>query len=761
MSAVLSALPVRRRSTEKATAAAPPPTDWWRTDPTIKTWLAGTFEGGGAKGVAYLGALRATKEQGCWFGAVAGASAGAITATLIAAGLDVEALGHQSDVAFTTMRPSGVLASVLRLRTNFGALDNRNVRTWLEGILKGQVEGLRGVTLTSPVTFADLYAATGIELNVVAADVTRSRQIVFNVWDTPRVQVTEAVLASSAIPLAFAPGHLEVPDGDRGTFTHTIVDGGVWANFPTFVFGDRSYRAYSKRPTDVAQDYVVGYLLAEESDPETNLSDSQFRSVDEAPAPLEWQTSARLAAPLTSVKGLALAAAGLLALIARPFVIVGGWLSLGRDPVWRGRWPRLLGPGGQMFGVVDDALSSLHGGLIALGAGIALAVGAWLSVGLLFGLIVGFLDDIRIDMGFRDVSAVLGSVLIVVGLSVVAILVIAITVLTGVLLFVNYVLLGAVRQTGYGVLRTYIAGPGAPIWTGADKLDNVIRLPIPRDLSTLSFDRTKPKVEAAVTKAVQDAHDVTVTRLVEILATPSVAVEPAPTLVAPAPGGDSAAVHPYPGSPLSSFARIGLLSLFVLVIVAIANVLAPTPDWFRYQVNVRFCAEQLATPDGAVHPADRTCSIRQHPVRAAGIRSPDLRDDLGQRAGSGPQRRSGELGGRSHRVDRHRPELRRGRLRDHRQRLCRRNPDVPTDAEDDRGSRRPLGSSPHGRAANGIIGACRSSTSTPTCSRGTGSSSCGRTAPRTACRSGRTGATRSSAAPRRWSSRSPATSTTT
>ena len=48
--------------------------------------IAGVFEGGGAKGIAYAGALEELEAQGVSFGAVAGASAGAITAALIAAG---------------------------------------------------------------------------------------------------------------------------------------------------------------------------------------------------------------------------------------------------------------------------------------------------------------------------------------------------------------------------------------------------------------------------------------------------------------------------------------------------------------------------------------------------------------------------------------------------------------------------------------------------------------------------------------------------
>lgn len=46
----------------------------------------GVFEGGGALGTAYVGALRALHDNGIWFARVAGNSAGAITASMIAAG---------------------------------------------------------------------------------------------------------------------------------------------------------------------------------------------------------------------------------------------------------------------------------------------------------------------------------------------------------------------------------------------------------------------------------------------------------------------------------------------------------------------------------------------------------------------------------------------------------------------------------------------------------------------------------------------------
>ena len=46
----------------------------------------GVFEGGGAKGAAFVGALEAMEKHDLWFQRVAGTSAGSIVAALIAAG---------------------------------------------------------------------------------------------------------------------------------------------------------------------------------------------------------------------------------------------------------------------------------------------------------------------------------------------------------------------------------------------------------------------------------------------------------------------------------------------------------------------------------------------------------------------------------------------------------------------------------------------------------------------------------------------------
>lgn len=54
--------------------------------PTNPTLVDGVFQGGGALGAAYVGALRALEANGIWFSRVAGNSAGSIIAALVAAG---------------------------------------------------------------------------------------------------------------------------------------------------------------------------------------------------------------------------------------------------------------------------------------------------------------------------------------------------------------------------------------------------------------------------------------------------------------------------------------------------------------------------------------------------------------------------------------------------------------------------------------------------------------------------------------------------
>ena len=96
------------------------PTEYWYgKDGTIDHWFWGVFEGGGAKGVAYSGALLAMAEKKCWFRGVAGASAGAITAALVASGLSPEGdeMERETESALKHVQ-TGVWTGLRRIQTS-------------------------------------------------------------------------------------------------------------------------------------------------------------------------------------------------------------------------------------------------------------------------------------------------------------------------------------------------------------------------------------------------------------------------------------------------------------------------------------------------------------------------------------------------------------------------------------------------------------------------------------------------------------------
>ena len=233
-----------------------PPADarWWES---LACSVNGVFKGGGAKGLLYAGALAALHERGRWFRAVAGSSAGAITATLVAAGMEPDELTEAVPTALGKMKKMylGDLAFKPIVRTD-------RLRIWLEDTLRAQSAAFgRPIADGKEVTFADLYAATGIELYVVAVDVARRQPIVFSAFTTPAVAVAPAVMASSAIPLGFWPGRLKVEYEDGTSAVHRLMDGGVWANYPSFVFKDENFRGFHQLPMPPEDSVTIGFTL--------------------------------------------------------------------------------------------------------------------------------------------------------------------------------------------------------------------------------------------------------------------------------------------------------------------------------------------------------------------------------------------------------------------------------------------------------------------------------------------------------------------
>lgn len=230
----------------------------------------GVFEGGGVKGLMYVGALEACEHAQVSFGAVAGSSAGAITAMLVACGYSASELEQKIPDAFDAL---GNPKRALPLIGRKSLLSSKRLRTWLGDSIAQKLNERSGTNLyDDSATFADIRAVTGITLYVVSVDLDSGQPIVFSPDLTPDMTVADAVVASSSIPVAFPAQRIRV-----GTEVHKVVDGGVWANYPSFVFCDSHFRAYHRGELrDGAESRTtLGFILDEvEGKPVINPGES-------------------------------------------------------------------------------------------------------------------------------------------------------------------------------------------------------------------------------------------------------------------------------------------------------------------------------------------------------------------------------------------------------------------------------------------------------------------------------------------------------
>ena len=218
------------------------------------------LEGGGVKGIGLVGAVTALDDAGYAFPRVAGSSAGAIVACLVAALQSAgEPVGRLSEIVrsvqYRRLRDPGglgrlpVVGRALALLVHDGLYEGRYLEEFLTEVL-----GDLGVR-----TFADLAipadhpAAEGLppgrrsRLVVTVSDLSRSR-LARLPWDLPSygvedLPVARAVRASAAIPFFFRPVRQPTPTGEA-----TWVDGGLLSNFPVGLF-DRSDSADPRWPT--------------------------------------------------------------------------------------------------------------------------------------------------------------------------------------------------------------------------------------------------------------------------------------------------------------------------------------------------------------------------------------------------------------------------------------------------------------------------------------------------------------------------------
>jgi NTE family protein len=212
------------------------------------------LEGGGVKGIGLAGAVITLDAAGYQFPRVAGTSAGAIAASLIAA---LNARGQSladlqailDSVDYPKFMAGGRLRAAANLLIHQGLYDGDYLVSWLGDALK-QIGATKFGDLRHDDPGADktLTDAQKYTLVVHTSDISRGR-LVRLPWDYPmygtpdidEVEIVSAARASMAIPFFFEPVKLHAPACTVGD-VHcragevTWVDGGMLSNFPVEVF---------------------------------------------------------------------------------------------------------------------------------------------------------------------------------------------------------------------------------------------------------------------------------------------------------------------------------------------------------------------------------------------------------------------------------------------------------------------------------------------------------------------------------------------
>lgn len=201
------------------------------------------FEGGGIKGIGLVGAVTEAEAQGYRWVNLAGTSAGAIIAALLAAGYTgTELAAILRRIDYRQFRDAGWLTKVpyvgpgLSIIFKLGIYEGDRLERWLASLLAE-----RGVQ-----TFRDLIIPEFADdpqyryrLRVIATDLTQRRLLIFP-QDSVRfgvspdqLSVARAVRMSMSIPFYFRPIRFTNRLGGPDSF---IVDGGVLSNFPVWLF---------------------------------------------------------------------------------------------------------------------------------------------------------------------------------------------------------------------------------------------------------------------------------------------------------------------------------------------------------------------------------------------------------------------------------------------------------------------------------------------------------------------------------------------
>ena len=230
------------------------------------------LEGGGVRGIGHVGALVEAEKRGYRWANIAGTSAGAFVASLMAAGYKAtELYDIMSEVDFRLFADTPGLDKFMTVRVfNFLAHGGIHPGQYMEDFIREKLSA-KGIH-----KFGDLIVkgqendpTYRYKLTVIASDISTGRMVrlpqdVHNYYglDPDQVDVARAVHMSASIPFFFMPVNQAYIDGR----ICRIVDGGLLSNFPIGIFDVNNrepshptfgFRLVDQPPTTPNNDPVV------------------------------------------------------------------------------------------------------------------------------------------------------------------------------------------------------------------------------------------------------------------------------------------------------------------------------------------------------------------------------------------------------------------------------------------------------------------------------------------------------------------------
>jgi len=212
------------------------------------------LSGGGAKGIAHVGVLKALEEAGLTPDYITGTSMGSIVGGLYSIGYSADELEDLvNNMDWGRMLSNTIPWDKVTFEEKFYYgrylldlyYEDKSIKL-PQGIIEGQALSELFSTLTRPVHNISDFNDFPIPFACVGADIVTGKPVVLN-----KGSLANAMRASMAIPSVFTP--VKIDD-------HLLVDGGLLRNMPV------------QEVLDMGADIVIGVFVSSDLDPEEKLT---------------------------------------------------------------------------------------------------------------------------------------------------------------------------------------------------------------------------------------------------------------------------------------------------------------------------------------------------------------------------------------------------------------------------------------------------------------------------------------------------------